>query len=178
MAILIIPSAEYEKSYREALAETQGEERTVGTHLDFNGTESFEKFILRLCGYKDGQNLPDGFVRESVFWLVDQGEFIGRVSIRHELTEHLRKIGGHIGYKIRPSKRRRGYGTLILSLALKKARTLGLKQALITCDETNIASRKIIEHNGGVLEDKTSQAMPTVRQGNGKPDKLRFWIEL
>ena len=166
MATLIIPSAEYEKSYREAFAETQNEDR-----LDFNGTESFEEFVSRLVGYKDGRNLPNGFVPESVFWLVDEGEFIGRVSIRHKLTEHLREIGGHIGYKIRTSKRRRGYGTLILSLALKEARALGLKRVLITCDETNIASRKVIGRNGGALEDKTFI-------GNSKPNKLRFWIGL
>lgn len=171
MATLVTPSLQYEQTYREALAEFQSEYRTAGRHLDLDGAESFDEFISRLRGYKEGQNLPNGFVRETVFWFIDEGEFIGRVSIRHELTEHLREIGGHIGYEIRPSKRRQGYGTLILSLALNEARSLGLKRALITCDETNVGSRKIIEANGGVLEDSAPQ-------GNGKPHKLRFWVEL
>lgn len=172
MTTLVTPSLQYEQIYREALAELQEENRTVGRHLDFDGKEPFDEFISRLRGYKEGRNLPNGFVPESVFWLIDdEGEFIGRVSIRHELTERLREIGGHIGYEIRPSKRRQGYGTLILSLALNEARSLGLRRALITCDETNVGSRKIIEYNGGVLENKVSQ-------GEGKPNKLRFWIEL
>lgn len=171
MATLVTPSLQYEKTYREARAEVHDENKTVGWHLDFDERESFDDFIARLCGYREGQNLPDGFVSESVLWLVDNGEFIGRVSIRHELTEHLLKIGGHIGYEIRPSKRRQGYGTLILQLALEEARSLGLKRVLITCDETNIGSRKIIERNGGIFEGSAPQ-------GDGKPNKLRFWIEL
>lgn len=72
-------------------------------------------------GYKEGRNLPKGFAPESVFWLIDDEEFIGRASIRHELTPHLREIGGHIGYEIRPSKRRQGYGTMIFVSCLKRS---------------------------------------------------------
>jgi predicted acetyltransferase len=79
------------------------------------------------------------------------------------------RIGGHIGYEIRPTQRKRGYGKLILRLALQEARALGIDRALLTCDCTNAASRRIIEANGGMLEDE-------LQQGDGKPSKLRFWI--
>jgi predicted acetyltransferase len=87
----------------------------------------------------------------------------GRVSIRHRLTDHLREIGGHIGYDIRPSARQRGHATAMFAAALPVARSLGITRALLTCDEDNIASRKVIEANGGVLEDKSS-------------GKLRYWV--
>ena len=106
----------------------------------------------------------------TTYWLVDNGEYIGGVSIRHELNEHLKNIGGHIGYDIRPSKRQQGYGTNVLALALPKAKELGISRVLVTCNVTNTASRKIIEKNGGVLENQ----VPDPETGI---DKLRFWIE-
>ena len=73
---------------------------------------------------------------------------------------------------IRPtSERNKGYGKKMLSLALPKAKALGLNRVLITCDETNLGSRKIIEENGGVYEDSVSQ-------GDGLPPKRRYWIDL
>lgn len=60
--------------------------------------------------------------------------------------------GGHIGYDIRPSARGHGYGTLIIKLGLAQAKAIGLTKALVTCDPTNLASKKIIEKNGEILE--------------------------
>lgn len=81
------------------------------------------------------------------------------------------KIGGHIGYDIRPSQRKKGYGKAILRLVLPLAKELGINKVLITCDVTNIASKKIIKANGGDLED-------TIPDSNGLPDKHRFWISI
>jgi len=83
----------------------------------------------------------------------------------------LRNIGGHIGFNIRPSERRRGYGTAILALTLEKAKELRLKRVLVTCDDNNVASAKIIEKNGGILEDK-------YWNDELEQPKRRYWIEL
>ena len=120
---------------------------------------------------ENGLLLPPGWVAETVLWLVDNDIFIGRASIRHSLNEHLLKIGGHIGYFIRPSMRRRGYGKSILNLALIEAKKMGLQKVLVTCDETNTGSRKIIEANGGVLEN-------IVENGLDMPPKRRYWITI
>jgi predicted acetyltransferase len=93
------------------------------------------------------------------------------LSIRHELNEWLRTIGGHIGYDIRPSRRREGLGKRQLALGLAEARALGLERVLLTCDADNVGSRRIIEGNGGVLEDEMEDP------ATGKV-KLRFWIDL
>jgi predicted acetyltransferase len=170
VAHLELPSAAWQVSFLDALAEYHQE----GRYLIFDPAElrrDFSGFVARLTAYAHGQGLPADFVPMSDFWLIDHGEFIGRVSLRHRLNESLTKLGGHIGYDIRPSKRRQGYGTQILALALPKARELGLERALVTCDETNVASRKIIEANGGVLEN-------VVEMAEGEPRVCRYWIKL
>ena len=166
---LVRPANIYKSSFLKAVAEFQTESRD----LDIDGQaleRDFSSYVSRVRGWAFGKNLLPGYVPESVYWLVDGKRYIGKVSVRHRLIPHLRKIGGHIGYEIRPSQRRRVYGTMILRLALLKARQLGIKRALVTCDETNIGSRKIIEANGGILEN-------AVAMGRGQPKKLRFWIK-
>lgn len=106
----------------------------------------------------------------TTLWLVDNGAYIGTVDIRHKLTESLENYGGHIGYDIRPSQRGKGHGRTILALALPKARELGITRVRIMCDEHNVASRKVIEKNGGVFVDKG------VNPENGHAT-LRYWIE-
>jgi len=91
--------------------------------------------------------------------------------LRHQLTPALEHEGGHIGYDIRPSARRRGFGTLILALTLERARILGLARALLTCDTDNTASARIIERNGGAL------AARVVSNRTGKLIS-QYWIEL
>ena len=172
---LVLPSAAYKRSFIEAVTEYQQEGGSDDRSRRYGGLSvselelDFEGYIEIEKSHAHGENLPAGYVPETTYWLVDGGEFIGRVSIRHRLTEHLRQIGGLVGYDIRPSKRKQGYGTKILELALPKAKEIGLHNVLVTCDATNIASRRIIEKNGGILENQ----VPNPETGI---DKLRFWI--
>jgi len=172
---LVVPSSKYKESFLEALIEYQKEKPTDRLDIfSLNKKElqgDFQSYIKRIENYSHGENLPLGYVPDTTYWLVDGNEFIGRISIRHTLTKSLLREGGHIGYDIRPSKRKLGYGKKILELALPKAKMLGITKALITCDETNIGSRKIIEANGGVFENSTEM-------GEGKPRKLRYWISI
>ena len=165
---LVLPSEKYKDSFLEALAEQDGgkDSRLDGDrHAKFNG--DFDAFLLYLKEAREGKNLPEGYVPQTVYWLVDGNKFIGRVAIRHALNERLILVG-HIGYAIRPSERGKGYGNLALKLALPKAKKLGIEKALITCAKDNIASRKIIEKNGGILEDE--------RVADDGTPMLRFWV--
>ncbi len=147
-------------------------EETALTRIDKpQDGQTFEQFIQKRLDYAKGVNLAEGHVPSTELWLIDEGGFIGWVSIRHRLNEQLSKIGGHIGYWIRPSKRNKGYGTTILKLALGEAKKLGIEKALVTCDENNTGSRKIIEANGGVLESVPDSA-------SGMPQKCRYWVTL
>ncbi len=131
--------------------------------------ENFSEFLTKMRNYEKGKNLPKGYVSASYYWLVDNNDFVGETTIRHKLTKALLKEGGHIGYGIRPTKRKLGYGTKILTLALKKAKKLGIKKVLVTCDDNNIGSRKVIEANEGILEKKIRHKGKLLRH---------YWIKL
>ena len=80
--------------------------------------------------------------------------FIGEITIRHRLNAALERYGGHIGYGVRFSEWNKGFGTLMLELALAEAKKLGLREILITCDDQNIGSARVMEKNGFTLGDK------------------------
>lgn len=141
------------------------------TQFEYKG-EPFDVLVSKLRDWKQGRQLPKGWVPCSTFYLVrDNGTILGKSSLRHKLNEHLRTIGGHVGYVIRPDQRQRGYGTEILRLTLHEAGKLGLQKVLVTCDENNIASAKIIEKNGGLLEN-------TYQNDTMAVPKRRYWIPL
>ncbi len=163
------PSTRYRDSYLAATREFQAEGRW--TDLEYSELEcDFKAFVCTQLNRAHTPLRPE-YVPDSIFWLVNGGEFVGHVSLRRKLTAFLKTFGGHIGYEIRPSQRRRGYGKLICKLVLEEARAIGLKRVLITCDDTNIASSKIIETNGGILQDVTLLDWRTV------PTR-RYWIEI
>lgn len=173
------PSVEYKASFIRAVKEFQSEPYPfnsggMGRYRDTSVDDlevNFDSFLQGLNDSAAGRNLKPGLVPQSTFWLIDNREFVGRASVRHFLNANLTRVSGHIGYEIRPARRGRGYGKLILRLALRQASDLGIDRALVTCDSTNLASRKIIEASGGALENVLPQA-------DGKPSKLRFWIDL
>lgn len=131
----------------------------------------FQGMIEFLLKNENGEQLPDGWVPDSTYWMVTgERRIVGVVNIRHGLTEQLLNRGGHIGYGIRPSERRKGYATKLLSLALEKARELGLEKVLVVCDEWNVGSEKTIRKNGGVQDTSYVEDDGNVI--------LRFWIDL
>ena len=86
--------------------------------------------------------------------LFNDERIIGNLSTRHNIdNEFLSRIGGHIGYGVRPSERRKCYVTIMLNLAIEKCDELGLGNVLVTCKEENIGSAKTIENNCGVLKE-------------------------
>nr|WP_201468646.1 GNAT family N-acetyltransferase [Microbacterium hydrocarbonoxydans] len=115
---------------------------------------------------------PEGAVHNDLYWIVDEGEVVGFLSFRHELNDYLREVGGHIGYSVRESRRRQGHASAALSLALERAREIGLDRVLITCDDDNVASSRTIEGAGGVLHDVTD------RSERGHAMLRRYWITL
>lgn len=113
---------------------------------------------------------PEGRVHNDLYWITDDAEVVGFVSIRHDLNDFLLRVGGHIGYSVRPSRRRRGYAKAGLALALERCRELGIERVLVTCDDDNIGSYRTIEGAGGVLEN-------VVQDDEGGAAKRRYWIE-
>jgi len=172
MPELVTPQAQYKNSFLEALVEYKAEDLPNYRSLDPAALAAdFESFLEQMKKESTGEDLPDGFVPHTVYWLVEGDTYLGRVDIRHILNDFLHKEGGHIGYDVRPSERKKGYGHLALKLGKEKAKELGMNEVLITCDITNIGSNKIIRASGGKLEN-------TVEVGADKPAKNRYWIDL
>ena len=115
-------------------------------------TNDWSAFIEHLANESRGINLTDGRVAQTFLLAVVGGNLVGRISIRHALNERLRSDGGHIGYAVLPAHRRSGYATEMLRQGLRIARSLGIERALLTCNDTNVASIAVIERCGGELE--------------------------
>lgn len=154
---LIEPNPQYLSSYMEAYKEYKENLVTAYAFSDPASCDIFEKFDR----YRFERNLQPNRVGAHFFWLVDDanGYFIGEITIRHRLTEDLSRYGGHIGYGVRFSQWNKGFGTQMLALALEEAKKLGLSKVLITCNDDNAGSARIMEKNGFLLADKVENSV-------------------
>jgi predicted acetyltransferase len=133
-----------------------------GTPTDWleQASMDFEAFVAARRGVQRRWDVP-----ATIYWYVSRQFYLGTLVIRHELTDELADIGGHIGYHVVAPWRRQGHATRMLANGLGRARRLGLSQVLLTCATDNVASRRVIIANGGQPDGR--------RRGED-----RFWIDL
>ncbi len=172
MTELARPDLRFHTSWATAVREFEADGSTMhGSGLwDLDTTDlgrgALASEIERLLAEADPATVlrPD-WVHCTYFWIAEDDEFLGYLAIRHRLNDFLLEEGGHIGYGIRPSRRREGHATRALVVALDEARRLGIDRALVTCDHDNVPSRLTIERAGGRFEDRRGV-------------KLRYWFDL
>jgi len=164
---IVRPSIQYEASYTAASYEHIAADDDIMWNPEISSA-TFQQFVERILSYEH-KPPSETAVPASFYWLIVEGNtYAGEMNIRHYLNDSLKRYGGHIGYRVRPSQRRKGYGKLLCAYGVKRVRELGVRDILITCDDDNIGSQKIIEANGGVLKDKVDNNRGVLTR--------RYWI--
>ncbi len=175
MAELVAPTMRLHTSWLSARDEfVQAGDELHGSGVqhtaDLVSPAAFAAWIERLAAMSD-ESVPiaEGLVHATYWWIVEDGEVAGSISLRHRLNEFLLEAGGQIGYSIRPTARRRGLASWAVGEVLQRARARGLDRVMISCADDNTASARTIERNGGVLEDVRVTPLGLTR---------RYWISL
>ena len=175
--ILVFPTMEYETQAKELINETiQLDNDNPDKWAGFSRLQEFdnyEEWLQTIINELDPSKLAPGRVTATTYFTVRESDnkIVGIINIRHELNDYLRTFGGHIGYSIRPTERKKGYGKRQLRLGLDKCEYLNIKNVLITCREENIGSAKTIESCNGELENM-------IFNDEKNENFKRYWINL
>lgn len=170
---LIEPTIEYDKQIRAYRKEFLD----CGDSMDGTGAlrrfENPQDWIEHSNSLKDLSTVPQGWVPATQYMLVREKDLkiVGMIQIRHFFNAYLERYGGHIGYSVAPSERRKGYATQMLKMALVKCRELKIDKVLITCISGNEGSKRTILKNGGTYESIVYES------GEGV-NLERYWIDL
>ena len=169
--ILVKPDLSYADEIIKYKEESLKESPIINGSAGLDRFSSIEIWFEELKKRSNEDTVPEGLVPSSTYLGVREKDnyIVGMIDIRHYLNEYLTQVGGNIGYGIRKTERNKGYAKQMLKLALEKCKELKIKRVLITCDEDNIASEKVILSANAKLED--------IRNVDGE-NKKRFWIDL
>lgn len=169
--ILVFPSIEYKQQIIEYKNEFEINKDSMDGSAGLSFEDDFEQWLLKLEDNSSEETVRAGLVPASTYLAirVSDKKLLGMIDIRHRLNEYLAQFGGHIGYSIRLSERRKGYAKAMLQLALEKCKELSIEKVLITCDKDNIGSSKTIISNNGILENEVLE--------EGRITQ-RYWIDL
>lgn len=169
--ILVKPDLSYADEIIKYKEESLAESPLINGSAGLDRFSSIEIWFEELKKRSCENTVPKGLVPSSTYLAVREKDnyIVGMIDIRHYLNEYLTQVGGNIGYGVRKTERNKGYAKQMLKLALEKCKELKIKKVLITCDEDNIASEKVILSANAKLED--------IRNVDGE-NKKRFWIDL
>lgn len=149
----------------------RNKERPYGT-AEIENAESFESWLQASIDGQRQESAPKGRVPATQYLAIriSDHKLVGMLQIRHSLNDHLRLHGGHIGYCVRKSERRKGYATQMLKQAVSICKDRGIHDIMLTCDPENTASAKVIKASGGTYKKQV------VLDDRSKLD--HYWIKL
>ena len=168
---LVSPSYLYEDQVMEYKNEFLLNSDSLDGTAGLKTAKNFEEWLSAIKDNEREETVRSGLVPASTYLAVrtSDSRIVGMIDIRRRLNDYLLQFGGHIGYSVRKSERRKGYATEILRLALRKCRTMNMDRVLITCDKENIGSARTIQKNGGILENEVEEQHRITQ---------RYWINL
>lgn len=117
---------------------------------------------------REGKDIPRHLVKATTYFVIEDNKLVGTLNIRHTLNQQLLQRGGHIGYSVLVSQRRKGIATKMLTFGIDQCHRMGIRDILVTCQQDNVASRKTIEKCGGHLENVINIHGEKI---------LRYWIK-
>ncbi len=168
---LVIPDetlCEEIRAYRQEMLD-------AGSSMDGTGTlrrqENPADWLAMNARFADPATVPEGWVQATQLVCLRDNRILGMIQVRHRFNDNLRQFGGHIGYSVRPSERRKGVAAWMLNAVKPFCREIGLDRILVTCLTDNEGSRRTILKNGGVYES-------TVHEPQENVDLQRYWIDL
>lgn len=179
-----------EKFYLEEVNIDRKEEvlEYINEHIkygsDLNGTSSLKRIVENNMSYEDWLEETtrlkekeyaevNKLVPATTYFTIRESDnkIVGMVNLRHYLNDYLKKYGGHIGYGIRPTERRKGYAKIQLYLVLIEAQKLGLDKVMVDCVSTNEGSEKTIKALGGLFDEKVHEENRNIYLNN-------YWINV
>lgn len=171
--MLIEPTIKYSeqiRTYRQEFIDSGDSMDGTGGLIKFDDPQEWIGFLAK---HKDPETVPEGRVSSTqlIFVREEDRKIVGMIDIRHYLNEYLEKFGGHIGYSLAPSERRKGYATQMLKATLPVCKRLGIDKVLITCIRGNEGSKRTILNNGGVFDS-------IVYEPDEKVELEKYWITL
>lgn len=155
---LVEPNIKYKHSYLEALKEYQKIDKGAINIKEIEN--NFSAFLKKIKN--DKTSLSSDRVPQIKYWCLLGNKYIGHINFRPILNEQLQFKSGNIAYSVRPLERRKGYASFMLNKILKKAAKAGMSSVMLSCDNTNIASKSVIKKAGGLY------------QGQGQQNKIKF----
>lgn len=164
---LVLPSIEHEEQVMDYKHEFELNGDALNGSAGLSRAKSYDDWLRGLSI----NTTRSGLVKATQYLAVRTGDkkIVGMINIRHTLNDYLFQFGGHIGYSVRKSERRKGYAKEMLRLALTKCKELGIERVLIACNKDNVASARTITGCGGVFENEVQEQ-----------DKVthRYWIDI
>ncbi|MBR0451273.1 MAG: GNAT family N-acetyltransferase [Oscillospiraceae bacterium] len=171
--LLLEPTTEYAQQIREYRREFLDSGDSMDGTDGLREMENPEEWIRHAEDFKCPEKVTAGRVPATQYIYVreEDRKIVGMIEIRHFFNDYLEKFGGHIGYCVSPSERRKGYATEMLKAVLPECKKLGLDRVLVTCDDDNEGSRRTILNNGGVYDG-------TVYEPDENVYLERYWIDI
>lgn len=168
---LVYPTKQHEKQAIDYVKEFQDYNSPINGSGGLDQYTNYDSWLDKLKRDLDVPHISEDRVPAHTYFLMTESEnrIIGMINIRHKLNDFLLLKGGHIGYSIRPTERRKGYGNKILSLGLEKCKELSISKVLVICNKENFNSAKVIKNNGGIFKDEIPREDGIFQ---------RYWIEL